>query len=203
MRIEPGKQRSDMLYVSESVMLPLRYHQPAPALQRYIQFYTQRELSLRDPLFVHSVPARAAPMLEFTFGDRFKVLYAGSCVEESSPRAVVVGMLTGPHAQLRLQGRFQSFVIMFQPAGLQTLFTVRLNELTGCSYDAYPVLGNTIAELERVWATASHSSRACRQPMNFLRGGFLLHMAVTARQPRRASSTVTKGECGFPISLRP
>src|SRR5215469_6047166 len=110
-------------------MLPLRYYQPAPALRRYVQFYTQREVSLQDPLFVHAVPARSAPMLEFTFGDRFKVLYAGSCVEEISPRAVIVGMLTGPHAQLRLQGRFQSFVIMFQPAGLETLFPVPLREL--------------------------------------------------------------------------
>ena len=87
-------------------------------------------------------------MLEFVFGDRFKVMYAGSSTEETCPGAVVVGMLTRPHAQLRLQGTFQSFVIMFEPAGLDALFPVPLNELTGHDFDARLVLGRSIRELE-------------------------------------------------------
>jgi AraC-like DNA-binding protein len=129
-------------------MVALDFSRPAPCLQRYVQFYTQRAVRLRDPLFVHSVPARAAPMLEFIFGDRFKVLYAGSSTEETSPTAVVVGMLTGPHAQLRLQGTFQSFVIMFRSSGLDALFPVALKELTGHDFDASLVLGRQIAEFE-------------------------------------------------------
>ena len=131
-----------------TAMVTLDFYRPALCLQRYVQFYTQRAVRLRDPLFVHSVPARAAPMLEFVFGDCFKVMYAGSSTEETSPAAVVVGMLTRPHAQLRLQGTFQSFVIMFQPAGLDALFPVALNELTGHAFDARSVLGRPIAELE-------------------------------------------------------
>ncbi|HWG21301.1 MAG TPA: helix-turn-helix domain-containing protein [Terracidiphilus sp.] len=141
-------------------MFPVSFQKPAQCLQRYVQFYTQRELSVRDPLFVHPVPARAAPMLEFIFGDRFKVLYAGSSVEETTPGAVVVGMQTRPHAQLRLQGTFQSFVIMFQPTGLDALFPIALNELTGHVYDAHSVLGRPIRELEeRLGECQSFQSR--------------------------------------------
>lgn len=107
-------------------MITFSFHKPAPGLMRYVQFYTQRDASLLRPLFVHSVPARAAPMFEFVFGDRLKIMYTGSSVEETSPAAVLVGMLTRPHAQLRLQGTFQSFVIMFQPTGLDDLFPVAL-----------------------------------------------------------------------------
>jgi len=129
-------------------MISLDYSPPASCLRSYVQFYTQRAVRLRDPLFVHSVPARAAPMLEFVFGDRFKVMHAGSSTEETCPGTVVVGMLTRPHAQLRLQGAFQSFVIMFEPAGLNALFPLSLNELTGHDFDASLVLGMSIRELE-------------------------------------------------------
>jgi len=130
-------------------MFPVRLRSPAPILQRYVQFYTQREMSLRDPLVVQSVPARAAPMFEFVFGDRLRVRYPGTSGEETSPRAVVVGMLTRPHAQLILQGTFESFVIMFQPTGLGYLFPVALSELTDHDYDAHSVLGRSVAELEQ------------------------------------------------------
>lgn len=129
-------------------MVPFRFQKPATSLQPYVQFYTQRQVSLRDPVLVHPVPARAAPMLEFVFGDRFKVLYAGSQEEVTSPAAVVVGMLTRPHAQLRLHGTFLSFVIMFRSTGLDALFPVALNELTGHDYDARSVFGGKIGELE-------------------------------------------------------
>ena len=129
-------------------MVALEFARPGSRLQRYVQFYMQRAVRLRDPLFVHSVPARAAPMLEFVFGDRFKVMYAGSSAEETCPGAVVVGMLIRPHAQLRLQGALESFVIMFQPAGLDALFPVALKDLTGHDFDARVVLGRPIAELE-------------------------------------------------------
>lgn len=130
-------------------MFPVYLQRPAPILRRYVQFYTQRELRLRDPLFVQSVPARAAPMLEFVFGDPLHIRYPGSSVSEKSPGTVVVGMLTRPHGELRLQGTLTSFVIMFQPAGLSALFPVDLSELTDRDYDARFVAGKPIAELEQ------------------------------------------------------
>lgn len=87
-------------------------------------------------------------MLEFVFGDCFKVIYSGSSMEETSPAAVVVGMLTRPLGQLRLQGTFESFVIMFQPAGLNGLFPVALDELIGHAFDARSVFGRPLAEFE-------------------------------------------------------
>jgi AraC-like DNA-binding protein len=129
-------------------MFPVYLQSPTPILRRYLQFYTQRELRLRDPLVVQSVPARASPMLEFVFGDPVKVRYPGSNIAETSPRTVVVGMLTRPHAELLLQGTLESFVIMFQPAGLSALFPLDLHELTDHDYNAHLVIGKPIAELE-------------------------------------------------------
>lgn len=130
-------------------MFPVHLQRSAPILQRYVQFYAQRELRLQDPLVVQSVPARAAPMLEFVFGDPLKIRYPGSAVEEKSPGAVVIGMLTRPHGELRLQGTLTSFVIMFQPAGLSALFPVDLRELTDRDYEARSVAGKPVSELEQ------------------------------------------------------
>ncbi len=130
-------------------MFPVNFQRPAPILRRYVQFYAQRELRLRDPLVVQSVPARAAPIVEFVFGDPIKIRYPGSSVEENSPRAVIVGMLTRPHGELRLQGTLTSFVIMFQPVGLSALFPVDLRGLTDRDYDARCVAGKSVAELEQ------------------------------------------------------
>ena len=141
-------------------MFPVHLQKPTPILGRFVQFYTQRELRLRDPLFIQAVPARAAPMLEFIFGDPLKIRYPGSPVEHKSPDAVFVGMLTRPHGELRLQGTLVSFVIMFQPAGLSALFRVGLQELTDRSIDARSVAGPPIAELqERLAECDSFASR--------------------------------------------
>lgn len=162
----PRRFRSRAIFYPS--MFPVRFQNPTPNLQPYVQFYTQRELRLRDPLFVHAVPARAAPMLEFVFGDRFKVLHAGSSAEVTTPGVVLVGMQTRPHAQLRLQGSFQSFVIMFQPTGLDTLFSLPLNELTGRDYDARSVLGAPIAELEDRLADCNSFEQRCEAAETFL-----------------------------------
>src|ERR1039457_2160745 len=138
-----------MLRFRSSVMFPVHLHKPAPILQRYVQFYVQRGLNLRDPQLVQSVPARAVPMLEFVFGDPVKIRLPGSSVAETSPKAAVVGMLTRPRGELHLQGALESFVIIFQPAGLSELFRVALNELTDHAYDAHSVGGKPIAELEQ------------------------------------------------------
>lgn len=151
----------EMWYPSATAMFPVHLQSPAPVLRRYVQFYTQRELRLRDPLVVQSVPARAAPMFEFILGDPIRIRYPGSPVEELSPSAVVVGMLTRPHGELRLQGTLTSFVIMFHPTGLSALFPVDLSELTDRDFDAHCVAAKPIAELEERLADChSFTSRA-------------------------------------------
>jgi AraC-like DNA-binding protein len=112
-----------------------------------VQFYAQREFHCCDPLIVHAVPARGNPMLEFVFGDRFKVCHGNATAEETVPASVVVGMQTRPLGSLYLQGALQEFVIMFQVNGLRDLFNVPPAELTDHFYDARDVLGTAARDL--------------------------------------------------------
>lgn len=128
-------------------MFPIRFQKPASALRPFIQFYTEHVLRLRDPLFVHPVPARAAPMLEFVFGDPITAVYFDSGREETSPKIVFVGMQTRPFVQLRLQGSLLSFVIMFQPTGAGRLLHHPVNEFTNVSHDARSLFGREVEEL--------------------------------------------------------
>jgi AraC-like DNA-binding protein len=137
------------VYISRNGMFPIHFQIPTIALRTFIQFYTQAEVSLRDPLVIRPIPARASPMIEFVFGDRFKVRYWQSRDDVTTPATALVGMLTRPHATLLHQGTFQSFVIMFQVHGLTDLFGVPPSEVTNHTYDADAVLGKPIRELEQ------------------------------------------------------
>jgi AraC-like DNA-binding protein len=130
-------------------MSPGHFQVPPVALRPFIQFYAQAEVSLRDPLVVHPIPARASPMIEFVFGDRFKVRYRESREEVATPATALVGMLTRPHATLLHQGAFHSFVIMFQVNGLTHFFGVPSSKVINHTYDADAVLGKPISELEQ------------------------------------------------------
>jgi AraC-like DNA-binding protein len=137
------------MYILRNRMFPVHFQIPAIALRPFIQFYTQMEVSLRDPLVIRPIPARASPMIEFVFGDRFKVRYRESRDEVTTPATALVGMLTRPHATLLHQGTFHSFVIAFQVHGLTDLFGVPSSEVTNHTYDADAVLGKQIKELEQ------------------------------------------------------
>jgi AraC-like DNA-binding protein len=128
-------------------MFSLRLQEPTTELQEFVQFYTQREFNCCDSLVVHAVPARGAPMLEFVFGDRFKVRYTNSTIEETVPDSVVVGLQTRPLGTLHLQGTLQEFVIMFHVNGLTDLFKIPPVELTDHFRDADSVLGTAAREL--------------------------------------------------------
>lgn len=134
-------------YISRAAMFP-HFQIPTIALRPFIQFYIHVERSCRDPLVILPIPARASPMIEFVFGDRFKFRYWGSPDEATVPAASLVGMLTRPHVTLLHQGTFQSFIIMFQVRGLTDFFGVPLSEITNHTYDADAVLGKPIRELE-------------------------------------------------------
>ena len=136
------------MYISGRAMFPI-FQIPTIALRPFIQFYIQVERSLRDPLMILPIPARASPCIEFVFGERFKVRYGESQDEVTTPATALVGMLTRPHATLLHQGTFQSFVIMFQVNGLTDLFGVPPSEVTNHTYDADAVLGKPIRGLEQ------------------------------------------------------
>ena len=137
------------MYISHDGMFPIHFQIPTMALRPFIQFYTQAEVSFRDPLVIRPIPARASPCIEFLFGDRFKVRYRESQNEVTTPAVALVGMLTRPYATLLHQGTFHSFLIMFQVYGLTDLFGVPSSEVTNHTYDADAVLGKPIRELEQ------------------------------------------------------
>lgn len=129
-------------------MHSMRLIRPAPQLRAYVRFYAQRESRVNDAVIVHPITARAAPLIEFVFGDRFQVLYHDPPSQQTSPRAVVVGMQTHYKGQLRLRGAVDSFVIMLQPTGLHRLFSLPMLELTDRNYEASSVLGGFVSQLE-------------------------------------------------------
>jgi hypothetical protein len=45
------------------------FHRPAPGLEPFVRFYVQRVVRIRGAAVIHPVPARAAAMIEFDFGD--------------------------------------------------------------------------------------------------------------------------------------
>jgi len=127
----------------------IRLIRPAPQLRGCVRFYAQREVQIPGAAVVFPVPARAAPLLEFVFGDRMDVSYRPQSQVQTCPRAVVVGLQTHCRVKLRLQGTIECFVILFQPTGLHRLFSIPMHELADRDYEAHSVLGAFVAQLEQ------------------------------------------------------
>ena len=89
-------------------------------------------------------------MIEFDFGDPVSVLSVYHGVLVKSPSAVVVGPYTRRNVDLHLQGTLKSFVIMFQPDGLQQLFGLAMPAMTDQSYEARSVLGCSISGVRQI-----------------------------------------------------
>jgi AraC-like DNA-binding protein len=130
-------------------MHAIRLIRPAPPLQEYVRYYAQRDVRLHDAVVTHPAPARAAPLLEFNFGDPLKVVNLEPFREFVSPRAVLVGMKTHCRVHLQIQGTLESFVILFQPTGVHSLFALPMHELTDQNFEAHSVLGPQVSRLEQ------------------------------------------------------
>ncbi len=128
----------------------MRYLSPAPGLRSFVRFYVQREVSLpNNTKMVHPVPARAAPMLVFEFGDLPTIHLSDRPEVTTARRAVVVGLQTYRRLRMEMSGVQESFTLVFQPSGLHRLFGVPMAELTNRDFDARAVLGASVSELER------------------------------------------------------
>jgi AraC-like DNA-binding protein len=123
-----------------------RFCKPAPGLGQFVRFYVQREVQIRGAAIVHPVPARAAPLIEFNFGDPINVLYYEQLAQRKSPTIVIVGPQTHRRLELQLRGTLESFVIMFQPDGLHRLFSIPMAELTDQDYEGHSVLGGFLSQ---------------------------------------------------------
>jgi hypothetical protein len=146
----------------------IRLVRPAPALEPFVRFYGTRESRLLGTVFVHPVHARAAPILDFEFGDADAILYVQSSGGPAivSPRSVLVGMQTHKTGELRITGTVNSFAILFQPDGLNLLFALPAEEFTDRSFDAESVLGPSIARFyEQLADCSSFEARLRCQPI--------------------------------------
>jgi AraC-like DNA-binding protein len=154
----------------------IRFHRPTPALEQFIRFYVQREVRIRGTAVVHPVPARAAPLIEFDFGDPVNVLDHEQRAQRKSPAVVVVGSQTYRRVEMQLRGALESFVIMFQPDGLHRLFAIPMHELTNQDHEGHSVLGTFVSRLHTCleeYKTFEERARCA--------DGFLLRRAMDSR----------------------
>ncbi len=157
----------------------IRIASPAPPLREFVRFYAHRTVRIKGDAVVHLVPARAFPLLEFVFGDRFQqVSSSDQSLIQTSPRVVVVGVQTHCRSRLRFSGRVECFVILFQPTGLHRLFSTPGQEITDRAYDAYSVLGALVSRLEQVLGDTDNFIDRVR-----LADNFLLPYSLRARDP--------------------
>jgi AraC-like DNA-binding protein len=128
----------------------IRLLRPSPALEPYVRYYGHRAAHLADTVVVHPVHARAAPILDFEFGDADAILYVPSngAPPILSPRSVLIGMHTGRRGELHISRTVDSFAILFQPDGLDLLFALPAQELTDRSFDAESVFGRMITRFQ-------------------------------------------------------
>ncbi len=99
-------------------------------------------------------------MIEFEFGDAVEVFCLAKRVRQRSAPLVVVGPQTHRRLDLHLHGRLEHFVIMFQPDGLQRLYSLPMNELADADYEAHSVLGPFISGTwQRLGNVASFEER--------------------------------------------
>jgi AraC-like DNA-binding protein len=138
--------------MANGVTIPhgIRLVQPLPALEPFVRYYGHRDARLGDTVVVHPVHARAAPILDFEFGDADAVLYIPSDGKPPlySPRVVLIGMQTHRRGDLHIRGTVDGFAILFQPYALGLLFALPAQEFTNQGLDAEPVFGPVITRFQ-------------------------------------------------------
>lgn len=154
----------------------IRFQKPAPALEQFVRFYVQREAQIRGAAVVHPVPARAAPLIEFDFGDPVNVVDHRQRVQRKSPAVVVVGPQTYRRVEMQLRGALESFVIMFQPDGLHRLFSIPAYKLTNQDHEGHSVLGAFVSRLHTCLGGCKTLEERAR-----CTDGFLLRRAMDSR----------------------
>jgi AraC-like DNA-binding protein len=138
--------------MANDVIVPhgIRLVRPLPALEPFVRYYGDRNARLGDTVVVHPTVARAAPILDFEFGDADAVLVI-PCDGRAplfSPRIVLVGMQTHRQGELHIRGTVDTFAILFQPSALGLLFALPAQQFTNQGIDAESVFGPVIARFQ-------------------------------------------------------
>ena len=143
-------------------MLHTQFRGPAPSLEPFVRFYTQREVRISGAVVVHPVPARTCPMLGFYFRDSVTIADGRQRIYRTSPKTVLVGLQTHRRLDMHLTGNLQSFYIMFRPEGFHRLFSIPMDEITDGDYEAHSVLGSFIPQVrDRLGECQSFDERVC------------------------------------------
>jgi AraC-like DNA-binding protein len=140
----------------------IRTAQPAAGLQHLVRQYVHVEADFPTQTTVQPVPARTAPVIEFTFGDPYDVWLAGAPCPETAHPVAVIGAQTYRRVHLAMRGHVETFVIVFQPGGLSHLFSIRADVLTDQHFDGRAVLDASVATLGcRLGESRSFEQRTC------------------------------------------
>lgn len=120
----------------------LRTAEPVPQLKPFVRKYAHLEVSASDSIEIWPIPARSVPCLEFTFGDPYRICDShGSLLEITQP-AMLIGAKTYQKIRLEFKGHVESFTVLFQPTGIQQLFSLPGEVLVNEHYGADSVLGS-------------------------------------------------------------
>jgi AraC-like DNA-binding protein len=179
--------------MAKDVTVPhgIRLVRPPPALEPFVRYYGHRNARLGDTVVVHPVHARAAPILEFDFGDSDAVIFVQSdgrppvCAFCAS-RVGLIGMQTHRRGELHIRGTVDGFGIVFQPSALSLLFALPAQEFTDQDFDAEQVFGAIIARFhERLADCRTFEERIS------VANRFLLQRALAAPTRDGISAAVT------------
>ena len=124
-----------------------RFAEPAPQLKEFVRRYAQIEMSTLGETVAWPIPARSIPSLEFTFGDPYSVRQIDGLSAEPTRPAMLIGAKTCRRIQLESRGHIDTFGMLFQPTGLQQLFSLPGGLLVDEHYDADSVLGSSFVSL--------------------------------------------------------
>jgi AraC-like DNA-binding protein len=133
---------------------------PAPALRSFIRYYYGARDRLPERQVLQPVPARSPQIVEFMFGDLYRVRHLSKDDERAVYPVALVGAQTYPRSELTLHGTVDAFTMTFQPGGLQALFSLPANQLTDADCDGADAAGRTLRELhERLGAVHAFADR--------------------------------------------
>jgi AraC-like DNA-binding protein len=125
----------------------LRPAEPAPQLKPFVRKYGQLEISTSGSNMIWPIPARSVPCVEFTFGDPYLIRHIHEPLLETARQAMLIGAKTRQRIQLESNGHVENFFVLFQPTGLQRLFSLPGGVVVNEHYEADSVLGSCFVAL--------------------------------------------------------
>jgi AraC-like DNA-binding protein len=148
-----------------------------------VRKYVHVESSLADSVLFWPIPARSVTCIEFTFRDPYRIHHVDGTGLEITYPSTLIGAKTCQRIRLELHGHVETFVILFQPTGLQRLFSLPGSLIVNEHYEADLVLGPAAAGLRLQLAeTESFAERIA-----------IANAFLTARIPRVDDARCTDG----------